>query len=216
MPPKLPKSLQLLLAKLKQAIRDLMDDFEAGDETPKTWLDTMKSLVTRFITASFMSGQESPLVGVSEQGWIYEYVKAQVEFLDNFYLSIVSAPEFQEGWKQRAESYANSIVAPYWKGTTKMLPLPAMPGDMTTPCGQLCACLWDIVTIDEAKNDYDCYWKLNASREVETEHCQPCEQRAVEWNPIKVRDGRLIMPQGEAGKEYVEVIRNIYNNLPKP
>lgn len=207
MAPKLPKSLQTLLDKLRAAIALIMRDMETGELTKVKWRDAMKALMMRFISASFMTGQESPLVGVTEQGYIYDYVKAQLGFIDNFYLSIVSSPEFQEGWKTRAESYANGIVAPYWKGKTKMLPLPAMPGDMTTPCGQLCACLWDIKTIDEDNNDYDCYWVLNASRIVETEHCQTCEQRSIEWNPIKVRDGRLIIPQGEAGKEYIEHIQ---------
>ena len=202
MAPKLPKSLQILLDKLRKAIALVMRDLETGELTKVKWRDAFRGVLTRFITAAFMTGQGSPLMGTSEQGFVYEFVKAQLGFLDNFYLNVVSNEEFQEGWKTRAEMYANSIVAPYWKGKTKMLPLPAMPGDMTTPCGQLCACLWDVKVVDEDKEDYDAYWLLNASREVATEHCDACEVRAKIWAPLKIRGGELILPEAPTGKEY--------------
>jgi hypothetical protein len=167
------------------------------------WHRAMETLIARYHAASFMAGQRSPLIGVTEEGYIYDYVNTQLGFLDNFALVIQSGAEWQAGWNARAEQYAKGIVSPYWKGRTKILPLPAMPGDLTTDCGQNCACLWDVVTIDDQKGDYDCYWRLNASRVIKTEHCQECTLRARDWNPLKIRDGILQLTGTVIEKEAV-------------
>jgi hypothetical protein len=187
----LPPSLEYLLGKFLSSIQKATDILRNDKTQVDSWYAAMKKAVMTFIQASFMTGQDSEYLGVDKAGRIYEYVKDQVDFLNNFRLVIQSATEWNEGWAQRAEQYARGIVAPYWKGRVKELPLPAMPGDMSTDCGQLCACLWNIETIDEETGDYDCYWELNASRIIKTEHCQDCEVRAQIWNPLLIRGGEL-------------------------
>ncbi|KPV42211.1 hypothetical protein SE17_44475, partial [Kouleothrix aurantiaca] len=85
----------------------------------------------------------------------------------------------------RAQLYANSIQTPYWRGVTRLLPLPAMPGDGTSPCLTHCRCAWDVTAL-EGEQNYDCTWTLG-----DTEHCQVCKQRAVEWAPLRIRNGEL-------------------------
>ena len=202
-PGDLPPSLQYLLGAFREAIRELTTRLQIGMITIDEWRRSMETLIARYHAASFMAGQRSPLIGVTEEGYVYDYVRTQLGFLDNFALVIQSGAEWQAGWNARAEQYAKGIVSPYWKGRTKILPLPAMPGDLTTACGQNCACLWDVVTIDEKNADYDCYWRLNASRVILTEHCQECTLRAREWNPLKVRDGILQLTGTVIEKEAV-------------
>jgi hypothetical protein len=202
-PGDLPPSLQYLLGAFREAIRELTLRLQIGMITLDEWHRAMETLIARYHAASFMAGQRSPLIGVTEEGYVYDYVNTQLGFLDNFALVIQSGAEWQAGWNARAEQYAKGIVSPYWKGRTKILPLPAMPGDLTTDCGQNCACLWDVVTIDEKKADYDCFWMLNASRVITTEHCQECTLRAREWNPLKVRDGILQLTGTVIEKEAV-------------
>lgn len=159
------------------------------------WQRFMERLLARFHTAAYMAGQDSPLISETDRGYIFEYVQRQFQFLDNFVVTIQSTGEFQRGWYNRAALYANSIIAPYWKGVTKVLPLPAMPGDLSTPCGQNCACGWEVVTLDEQAGDYDCYWRLNAFREIPPEHhCQVCPERAEQWAPLRIRGGRVQIP----------------------
>ena len=187
----LPPSLEYLLGKCIQAIQKAIGLLKMNMNSVMTWYEAMRQAIITYIQAAYMAGQNSTYIGETEAGHIYDYVKTQVDYLNNFRLVVQSASEFNEGWLQRAESYARGIVAPYWKGRTKMLPLPAMPGDMSTDCGQLCACLWDVKVIDEKADDYDAYWLLNASRIVKTEHCQDCQTRAVVWNPLRIRGGVL-------------------------
>jgi hypothetical protein len=208
----LPPSLEYLLGQFAGTINKITGQLKLGSVQLTGWYNAFRALIIRYLQAAFMAGQNNTYIGETEAGYIYEYVKTQVDFLNNFRLVIGSADEWNAQWEQRAESYARGVVSPYWKGRTKMLPLPAMPGDMSTDCGQRCACLWDIRVIDEKAGDYDCYWKLNASRVIVTEHCQDCETRAVSWNPLRIRGGELqateaALPEGftwERFREYTE------------
>lgn len=56
-----------------------------------------------------------------------------------------------------------------------------------TQCLENCCCKWEITTLDEKAEDYDCYWRLEPGKE----HCQTCEERAEQWNPVKIRGGVL-------------------------
>lgn len=199
----LPPSLEWLLGKLAAALGKLTGALQKDRTQLEAWYNEFYRYLVTYIQAAYMAGQDSQYIGRTESGHIYEYVKAQVDYLNNFRLVIQSAEEWNAGWNARAESYARGIVAPYWKGRTKVLPLPAIPGDMSTDCGQMCACLWEIETLDEEAGDYDAYWRLNASRVVQTEHCQNCQVRASEWAPLRIRGGRLIVDYGNSvSKEF--------------
>lgn len=52
-------------------------------------------------------------------------------------------------------------------------------------CLSNCQCRWEINQL-EGEGNYDCHWRLGG-----TKHCQTCEVRAGEWNPLQVRGGML-------------------------
>lgn len=187
----LPKSLRKLLKKLKSAIAELMADLEAGVFDAMAWQAEMERILARYHAAAYMVGQGSAEMAVADLANVAGYVGIQFEFLNNFRLVVQSAEEFQAGWNARAAMYAEAIKAPYWKGSIKVLPLPAMPGDGTTQCLTNCKCAWDIVPVDENNGDYDCFWVLSP-----VEHCQTCIERARFWNPLEIRTGRLLIPAG--------------------
>ena len=224
-----PESLKNLLFQLAREISRFTGMFQAGEIGVDLWYNELQRLIIRYHLAAYMTGQDEPLIGETDKGIVWEYIKAQIEFLDNFRVQVVSANQFKKGWESRARMYATSIVAPYWKGRTKILPLPAMPGDMSTPCGQLCACGWDIKTLkektDDHGGDYDCYWLLNQFRVVETEHCQACVERSEQWAPLKIRDGRIEIPEaylkqfhfdeyhGETSSEARRIVEKVIHDL---
>src|SRR5688500_3201884 len=80
-------------------------------------------------------------------------VAVQLRCLGKFALTVQSAGQWERGWQARAQMYAESIKSPYWRGRTKLLPLPAMPGDGTSQCLTRCRCAWDI---SEVEDGYDC------------------------------------------------------------
>ena len=180
-------ALAQLLQKLQAAIFQITQKLETGDLEAAAWQDTMEQLIARYSTASYMAGAGTATLTDADLQTLAYLVQTQFEFLDNFTLVIASESEFRQGWWARSAKYADSIVQPYWKGRTKELPLPALPGEGTM-CK--CHCKWRIVPVDEDKGDYDCFWELGP---VRTEHCQICEERADEWKPLKIRDGRLVL-----------------------
>jgi hypothetical protein len=179
--------LHVLLEKLQNAVADLTAKLEAGDLEAQAWQNGMEQLLARYSLAAYMVGADTSALTASDMETIALIVQMQLAFLDNFTLVIQSEAEFQAGWNARAQQYAQHIIEPYWKGATRMLPLPAMPGDGTF-CQ--CHCKWDIQVVDEGAGDYDCFWKLGI---VRTEHCQICEQRANDWAPLQIRGGRLVL-----------------------
>lgn len=183
-----PPSLRVLLEKLQKAVQDLTASLEAGDLEAQAWQDGMEQLLARYSLAAYMTGADTTALTASDLATLAMIVQTQLEFLDNFTLVIQSEAEFQAGWTARAEQYAKSIANPYWKGKTKMLPLPAMPRDGTSQCLNNCYCKWDIQVIDEENGDWDCYWQLG-----QADHCQTCIERAAEWNPLKIRSGELVL-----------------------
>jgi hypothetical protein len=199
-----PPDLRWLLESFTDQILTLVEELEKAGKTLEEWLTEIAGLVTRFHSAAYMAGQKSGVLTQTDRDNISPYIHAQLDYLSGFGLVIQSEGEFQQGWYRRAASYARGIIAPYWKGAVKMLPLPAMPGDLTSQCGQLCACAWDVRVLSEELGDYDCYWVMNATREVKTEHCQTCLERARLWKPLQIRDMVLIIPESMIGGEIPE------------
>lgn len=62
--------------------------------------------------------------------------------------------------------------------------LPAIPGDGSTRCRTNCKCTWQVQAV---QNGFDCTWQLHTA-----EHCPDCRQRAADWNPLRVRFGKIV------------------------
>lgn len=181
-----PKPLERLLTKLTDAIGTATGELQDGTVDVDAWKSTMERELAKYHAAAYLSGARQTTFDELARRRVEGTVAAQIGYLDNFALEIQDADEFEAGWQARAEMYAESIKEPFWAGRTKLLPLPALPGDGTTQCLTRCKCLWSIDTLDEEAGDHDATWIRNAG-----DSCQTCVERAKQWNPLKIRGGVL-------------------------
>ena len=165
----------------------LTDALEAGGQTVAQWKAAFSDALAKYHTAALLVGQGNSTLTPQGRRYLGKVVEAQIKYLNNFATEIQSAEQFKPGWLARSALYAQGIGASYWKGATKMLPLPAMPRDGTSQCLSNCTCSWEITELDGDGN-YDCYWKLGAAER----HCQTCPQRSRDWAPLRIRDHRIV------------------------
>jgi hypothetical protein len=178
--------LQRLMRRLKTSIASVTAQLQAGGVDVDAWEDEVATAIKQAFPAAYKTGSGSAVLDDTARAVVTKGVTAQLDYLGRFALEIQGADEWQAGWNSRAEMYADSIKVPYWQGKTKMLPLPAMPGE-GTQCLVNCRCSWDVQQLDGDGN-YDAHWRLGGSEHT----CQTCVQRAGEWGPLKIRNGRLV------------------------
>lgn len=181
--PKLDK----LIERLSILIGTATDALEADQSRADDWYDTIARQIRHYSLAGFLSGYGSQEAPSKADPLIAQDVATQLKFLRQFKVEIQDTKQWQAGWNARAAMYARSIQTPYWRGRTKMLPLPAMPGDGTTQCLTNCKCAWNVVPVDEEAGDYDAYWVYGATEH----HCQTCRERESQWSPLQIRGGVL-------------------------
>jgi hypothetical protein len=196
-------ALQIHLHDFEAGVDTLMDELEAGDIEPYAWRDRFAEMLTVYAATGYAAGareegrKEPPKRGSKAWIWLAVWIALQLDYLNGFAEAVrkgrESGVEIPGAWRNRARMYVTSIVAPYWYGKTENLPLPALPGDGTSQCGQNDACGWEIVWLDKENGDIDAYWRLNQRRVVKV-HCQTCEVRAEKWNPLRIRKWEIITP----------------------
>lgn len=180
-------ALDRLIRRLSILIGTATDALEQDMGRVDAWYGTLARQLARYHTAAYLTGTGAGGVSNAARRAINADLETQLKFLSKFKVEIQEAAEWQAGWNARAEMYARSIQTPYWRGVTRLLPLPAMPGDGTSQCLTNCKCGWDIQQLDGDEN-YDCYWRMGATER----HCQTCPQRAQEWAPLQIRGGELL------------------------
>lgn len=179
-----PGPLTRLITRLSNAIGGLTEELQAGGLSIDDWEDQVSAALQQAYPAAYKAGAGGAASGAASTA-LAKQVKAQLSYLGRFALEIQAGDEWQAGWNSRAAMYAEGIKVPYWQGKTKMLPLPAMPGEGTT-CLTRCKCSWDVQQLDGDGN-YDAYWRRGAS-----DSCQICVEREAQWSPLQVREGRLL------------------------
>lgn len=147
------------------------------------WQQEVSRQLARYHAAAMLAASNVATLTPEMATAVTTDLATQLRFLDKFALVMQDGAEWQAGWGARAQMYALSIKSPYWRGAVKMLALPAMPGDGTSTCLTRCRCSWDVQQL-EGDGNYDAYWLLSAS-----ETCQTCKQRALDWAPLRVREG---------------------------
>jgi hypothetical protein len=182
--PKLDKLTQ----RLSVLIGAATDALESDPDRLQDWYDEISRQLRRYSLASYLAGADVQSPDKRAQQAIADDLKTQLDFLSQFRTEIQEADEWKNGWNARAEMYAKSIQTPYWRGATRMLPLPAMPGDGTTQCLTNCKCAWNVIPVDEEAGDYDAYWIYGATER----HCQTCRERQSQWAPVQIRGGELL------------------------
>lgn len=178
-------ALDRLIRRLSLLIGTATTALEQDMAQVKQWQDEVSRQLTRYHPAAYLAGASTETLSNAARRAVAADLDIQLKFLSQFALEIQGADEWRAGWNARAEMYARSIQAPYWRGVTKLLPLPAMPGDGTSQCLTNCKCMWDVQQLDGDEN-YDCTWQVGA-----VEHCQTCRQRGAEWAPLRIRGGEL-------------------------
>lgn len=182
--PNTPAPLAWLLDRLSRLVATATDSLEAAyPDGVAAWQQEVSRQLARYHAAAILAGSGVDTLTPAMHTAVTADLATQLKFLGKFGLVLQDGDTWQSGWNARAQMYAESIKAPYWRGAVKMLALPAMPGDGTTQCLTNCDCSWDIVQL-EGDGNYDCTWAMG-----DVEHCQGCKQRAADWAPLRVRDG---------------------------
>jgi len=176
-------SLDWLTERLLRLVAEATGALETDPTDVQAWQDEISRQLARYHAASYLAGSGTDTLTGPARTAVLSDLATQLKFLGKFGIEIQEAQEWQAGWNARAAMYARSIATPYWRGATKMLPLPAMPADGTTQCLTNCKCSWSVVALDGDGN-YDCTWQMS-----DVEHCQTCKQRASDWAPLRVREG---------------------------
>lgn len=190
-----------LKRQIERATDALSDDFTP--EAVQTWQDQVKTLLSRYMLASWLLGAQTENPPVEDETgrriWqaIFDALAKQLDFLNNFAKELSASAErgedWNDAWNTRSSSYADSVAQTYSQGAVyresggDFLPLPAYPGDMTTQCGTRCRCKWRITPLKNS-GDYDCTWRLDPN---DAANCQTCEIRAERWQPLRVRSYEL-------------------------
>lgn len=199
-----PPRIQAILRPLSRELAALIDSVATGSLDVLSWQREVERLLARYISASFMAGRGRFTLDESELAAVRKWVAAQTAYLDKFALEMLNNPvdegeDFPQKWRNRAVMYATSIVNAFYGGETWGIPLPAMPGDLSSQCGQSDRCSWRIVKLD-GRGNWDAYWTLHPA-----EHCQTCIERARLWNPLQIRDYKLLIPSDMMVKEFSEI-----------
>lgn len=174
-----------LLAQALLAVRGITAELDVTGDI-EAWRDAFAGLIARYHTAAQLVGQGGGVLSVAGRQALVKAVQAQLGYLDGFAANLRAPSADAMGRQARAAMYAEAIGASYWRGATRMLPLPALPKDGTTQCLTNCGCSWEIDQL-EGDGNFDCTWVLGTS-----ENCQTCSQRAADWAPLRIREGRLV------------------------
>lgn len=180
------RPIDRLMQRLTVLIGVATDALERDMTRLDAWQQEVARQLARYTQAAYLAGSGEQQPSARALAALEQDIKAQLGYLSQFATEIQDADEWKAGWNARAAMYAKSIKLPYWRGVTKMLPLPSMPTE-GVQCLTNCGCSWEVVTVNEENNDYDAYW-----RRSKDDSCQSCVQREREWSPVQIRDGVLL------------------------
>lgn len=182
----MPNALQWLLARLVTLVQTATTALEQYyPDGVQAWQAEIARQLARYHAAAMLAGAGVDTLSKPQTVAVTQDLATQLKFLSKFGVEIQDGQQWEKGWESRAEMYAASIKAPFYRGFTRMLPLPAMPADGTSQCLTRCLCMWEIDEL-EGDGNADAYWRVSAA-----ESCQTCIQRGRDWSPVRIRDGVL-------------------------
>lgn len=182
----MPSALQWLLARLTRLVQTATSSLEQSyPDGVAAWQQEIARQLARYHAAAMLAGAGMETLTKPQTVAVTKDLATQLKYLGKFGIEVQDAAQWEKSWNSRAEMYAQSIKAPFYRGLTRMYPLPAMPADGTSQCLTNCLCMWEL---DEQPGDgnVDAYWRVTAA-----ESCQTCLERGRTWAPIKIRDGVL-------------------------
>lgn len=178
--------LAWLLERLVKVIRAATDALETSyPQGVAEWQAEISRQLARYSAAALLAGANTGTLTPEARVKVTSDLVTQLKFLEKFGVEIQEGAQWERGWNSRAQMYAESIKAPFYRGLTRMYPLPAMPADGSSQCLTRCACAWEISEL-AGDGNADCYWRVSKD-----ESCATCIQRGRDWAPLTIRDGVL-------------------------
>lgn len=130
----------------------------------------------------FITG--TPSTPASIRDMVAEFKHEQAEYARGFMTDLDGLSESSA--LARAASYARSIMHFTSQIAADVVPpLPIYPGSNLLQCGPFCYCHLEIAHL--GGGDYDIFWVLGMA-----EHCDDCPRLAAAWNPLPVRNGKIV------------------------
>lgn len=204
-----PPKIRAIVGRLSKEIEKLIVSVSTGNMSVSQWKREAEHAIVSHMTSAFMVGRGKYSLTEDETASIAKLVQSQQSYLNGFAADMETTDwgdEFPKRWISRAISYATSVVAPFYTGMYWGIPLPAIPGDGTTQCGQSDKCTWEIVKLPGDRN-YNATWTLHPA-----EHCQTCVERARLWRNLEIRNGQLLIPDAMLSKEIGAIVRRYYGD----
>ena len=170
-------------------MRQLATDAANGSISAADFSIAMRNELRSSYSVHYMlalGGREQ--MGAADWGRVGNMLRGQYGFLDGF-VADVSNGRYEDspgGAAARASLYAASLTQAFERGVVAsygMPTLPAYPGDGTTVCKSRCHCHWRIEEL--AAGDWNVYWVIDTA----VENCSTCQQRTLDWSPLKIRGG---------------------------
>lgn len=175
-------TLRRLLASVLDGVDTAVQGIRDGALTPDRFQAEMARRLFEGHVAAYLAGRGVTELTPQAEKMVKQAVIEQLKYLDAFADTIAA-----EGWRDalgaRAQLYASSLKATWYKAKAFGLDMPFYPGDGSTPCKGNCRCTIEITWLDEEELDADVYWRMHAS-----EHCDGCVQRSAD-SPYRFRGG---------------------------
>ncbi len=155
----------------------------SGEMSVEAWQAEMAQRLKKSSTAEYMLGRGGiNAMTPNDMARIQAGLKGQYVYLDRFAGDVATGEMSVDQIRARSQLYFESTRQMHERGKASGYDiegyLPCYPGDGNTQCRSRCKCSWEF---EETKTETLCYYRLNSA-----EHCEDCQDRAVQFNPFVV------------------------------
>lgn len=165
----------------KNRVSLISERLASGEYTLERWNNEMRRAIKDNYIAQYLLGRGGRnAMTQSDWGRVGGLLSNQYRYLDIFAQDISSGLLTSNQISSRSGLYIDSATQAYERAraASRLLVLPAYPGDGTTICMANDKCSWSIV---EFENRWEATWTLSPA-----EHCETCLQRSREWAPLVI------------------------------
>lgn len=176
-------------------VTDLASRLANGDITVNQWQRSMGEEIERLHLTAWAIGRGG-VNGMSQRDLrdVQRKIGEQKGYLDAWAGQLRQqrnrSEAFSEAWiASRGRLYGGAANATIWQANTAAIGIPRLPqypGDGKTRCRTNCKCSQKIVKL-RGDGNFNVFWKLGTA-----EHCPNCQALARQWNPLKIRGGKIV------------------------
>lgn len=189
-----PRIMEQYQRDFNERTRDLAERVAGGDISIREWRAQMTVEIRNLHVSAHVAGAGGfGALTQDDLDAIDRKTREQFVYLDRWAGQMQIQQALNENQlANRARLYGESSSSSFEAGKLSSVgikqSLPQLPGDGQTRCRTNCKCFLDI---QQVEGGFDVYWKLR-----EAEHCPDCTRLARTWNPLRIRDGR-VLPVGK-------------------